>query len=295
MKRIAIIFFSIFLVFAFFHFKYILTDGFSPKKIIYYAPYNQETEIHTPLSETCSRILDGEFTYLGKGSQSYVFESQDKNYVIKFIRFHKYRIPFWGQIVRYLNFYPALTKKSLLAKENRHRLVMKSYKHSYEDLSRYTQVEYVHLNQTDFLNKKISIRDKSSIRYQVDLDKVAFIIQKKVSGISDEMEKRIKSGESEKVKNVIDSFVECMVFLSKNNFVNRDYPNLVRNSGCFDEKYIMLDVGSFYHVPDNKKDYLKEQFYNFSGAMRSFLKELGPEYLPFFEERLQKGIACLEF
>ena len=38
-----------------------------------------------------NNIFDQKFKYLSKGCQTYVFQSEDKKYVIKFIRYHRYR------------------------------------------------------------------------------------------------------------------------------------------------------------------------------------------------------------
>jgi hypothetical protein len=295
MKKIIAISGCILLIFLLVHSKYLLTDGFTPRKITYMAPYNIQNEIESPLSAKCLYILDDEFSYLGRGAQTYVFESADKKYVIKFIRYHKYKVPFWNEILNYLNLSSKNVQKTVKAKINRYNLVMKSYKLSYSFLSDISLVEYVHLNQTDFFNKKIVVRDKCSKKHLIDLDKVAFVIQKKVSGLPEGINDKIRKNEEQGVCHIIDSFFDSLSFLAKNKIVNRDYPNIIRNSGVFDQKYVMTDVGSFFSVPTGKEDYLKNQYFNFSNAFKSFLQQTGPQYLPFSEERLQKEISCLSF
>ena len=46
-------------------------------------------------TEEIQPILSQPFSYLGKGSQCYVFESQDGNYVLKFFRHRRYQPPKW--------------------------------------------------------------------------------------------------------------------------------------------------------------------------------------------------------
>lgn len=295
MKKSSVIISAIFLIVLLAEGKYLLSDGFSPKKVTYLAPYKIENETDNPENAFCLYILDKEFSYLGKGGQTYVFESADKKYVLKFIRYHKYHTPFWAQIRTYLNLCSKKMQIALDAKKNRYNLVMKSYKLAYSFLSDITLVEYVHLNQTDYLNKKIVVKDRSGRKHLVDLDKVAFIIQKKVNGLEESIKSGLKNNEKQEVCSLIDSFFDCMGCIAKKNIVNRDFPNMLRNSGVYDKKYIMSDVGSFFLVPKNRKDYLQHQFSNFTDTFRSYIKESAPEYLSFFDNRLQKEKSCLSF
>ena len=296
MKKTGIILGSILLIVVLVHGKYLLTDGFSSRKISYLAPYNIQNEIDNPLSAKCLYVLNQEFHYMGKGGQTYVFESADQKYVIKFIRYHKYKIPFWSEILNYLGLSSNNIDTAMKAKVNRYNLVMKSYKLSYSFLSGISMVEYIHLNQTDFLNKKIIVKDKCSHKHLIDLDKVAFIIQRKVTGLAEGINENIADNNDEiQVHNIIDSFFDSITFLTKNKIVNRDFPNLVRNSGVFEQKYIMTDVGSFFAVPAEKEGCLKSQFLNISNEFKSFLKKSYPQYLTFFEDRLQKELSCLSF
>lgn len=292
MKKCLIILTPILLILLIVELKYFATAGFLFRKIEYVAPYKKENEIAAPLSDECRKILDEEFTYLGKGGQTYVFESFDKKYVIKFMRFHKYRTPFWVQVLDYLNLFSSSLKKSLIAKENRYDRVIKSYKLAYKSLS---LVEYIHLNQTDFLNKKIIVKDKIGHRHIIDLDKVAFIIQKKVDSFSDTILLRIKNREIQGVYDLISSYFEFLGSITKNYIVNRDFPNLIRNSGCIDNRYIILDVGSFFLLEKDQIPYLKHQFENNVKVLRLFLEEHGKEYLSFFESCLRQEKACLGF
>lgn len=295
MKKTAVILSAIFLIVLLVHGKYLLSDGFSPRRITYLGPYKTENEIEHPLNAKCLYIFDQEFSYLGRGGQTFVFESADKKYVLKFIRYHKYKVPFTGEIREYLNLISKSYQTTMDAKKNRYNLVMKSYKIAYSFLPEVTLVEYVHLNQTDFLNKKIVVKDKSSRKHVVDLDKVAFIIQRKVNGLDKVIQSSVKNNEKDEVCKLIDSFFDCITFLAKNNIVNRDYPNMLRNSGVLGQKYIMTDVGSFFLVPENRRDYLQHQFSNFTDTFRSYIKESAPEHLSFYDNRLKKEMSCLSF
>ena len=61
---------------------HIILDNWTPAKII---PANSLAEI-----AQAKIVLDQPFTYLGKGRQSFVFISQDGNYVLKFVKAHRF-------------------------------------------------------------------------------------------------------------------------------------------------------------------------------------------------------------
>src|SRR5437868_3279127 len=61
------------------------TDGFSIYNISSNLSFREEWEIPQETTEA-KIILAQPFYYLGKGAQSYVFESEDGNFVLKFFR-----------------------------------------------------------------------------------------------------------------------------------------------------------------------------------------------------------------
>ena len=83
----------------------LITDGFRVDKIKVDLASLQEEDIQISpeKKKEIFSILKQEFHYIDKGCQTYVFESFDKDYVIKFIRFHKYRLPFWMHHISFIS------------------------------------------------------------------------------------------------------------------------------------------------------------------------------------------------
>ncbi|MFA6502366.1 MAG: hypothetical protein WCT85_06225, partial [Parachlamydiales bacterium] len=75
----------------------LFTDGFRIDKI--YPKFNEKIQAF-PLDEI-DEVFNQNYKYLSKGCQTYVFESEDGNYVIKFIRYHRYQLPLWLQVINY--------------------------------------------------------------------------------------------------------------------------------------------------------------------------------------------------
>ncbi len=286
------VFLAIFLIVVILEVKYFLTAGFVPKKIIYQASYRSDLEISSDFFEKNSSVLDQEFNYLNKGRQSYVFESKDKKYVIKFIRYHKYKNPFWAEILEYLKFLTPHKRVLLKERENRYQVALDSYKIAHEDLKDFTRVLYVHLNQTDFLKKIITVRDKLGVAHRIDLDKVAFVFQKKIKLFSKILLNMKKEKRKEDIEKMVNSFFDALTFKMKKDIINKDYPNIIRNCGYDEGNFIELDIGSFCKAQnkEEKRDFVLSYLKEF----REFFEKNIPEVFPFFEKLERKKVKCLE-
>lgn len=291
MKKFFFILFAAFLLFTLVEVRYLFTDGFSSRKILYGAPYNEENEPYEKNIQKYNSVLSQKFSYLSKGRQTYVFESADKKYVLKFMRYHKYRLPFWSSFVSFFN--SQFIKKHFYPKEQKFHFVTDSYKIALNDLQSLSQVEYVHLNQTNFLNIKVEAIDKLGVRHFIDLDEVAFIIQKKSSPLSKTLVKLIKNQKKEEVHKVIDSFFERLTFRTNKRIINIDSENLIRNCGLDGCNIIEQDVGSFLFI-GNDNNCLYRNFLNSVLEFRLFLEKNGKEYVPFFDEKLAGVEKCLK-
>lgn len=267
--------------------RYFLIDGFSTRKINYSGEYQKEYDLGIDF-ETVRDILDQEFVYLGKGRQSYVFESSDKKYVIKFIKYHKYKMPFYKDILEYFNWISEKRKVYFNQKINRYQTAYNSYKIAYFDLAEMTKIKYLHLNQTYFLKKNVVLRDKMGIKHLVDLDKVAFILQERAEDLAFSLKKK------KNVEKLIDSFFSSIHLKRKNHIMDKDYSNIIRNSGVIDGNFIEVDVGSFVKNKTLDKKFWKEEFLYVSNLMESFLKDNLEEFLPYYRKRKEEELLCVE-
>ncbi len=193
-------------------------------------------------------ILAQKYTYLGKGKQAYVFVSEDGEHVFKLFKphfpyFHYHllgkpckigvsKLPFAKSI-----FEKIYTKQCEEQKEKE----FQSYVNSFELLKEETELEYLHLAQTDHLQHKLQLYDKIGILREVDLDDTCFLIQKKTDLLYPALASLIKKGETEKARQLIQSFVNLSFqFILK----GIDNPTTVdKNFGCIGLKPVQIDVG----------------------------------------------------
>nr|NGX29144.1 hypothetical protein [Candidatus Anoxychlamydiales bacterium] len=214
----------------------LITDGFRLDKLK--STLSNNKEVYSD-SDDIHKILDQEFKYLSKGCQTYVFESEDNNYVIKFVRFHRYKIPLWLTV---LDFFDSYKTKRLYYKEKLLNDSLKSYQIANSYLKDETATIYVHLSRTDIFNKKITILDRFKRKYFIDLDSAGFVIQKKVKTFEAILTKN--KHDPDELKKLTNSFLNTTFSIYQKGYINDDY-NCVKNSGVLDDRVIHSDLGSF--------------------------------------------------
>jgi hypothetical protein len=191
-------------------------------KLTYHSDW-ETTPLPEEESQELNAILNQKFTYLGKGMQCWVFASADDKYVIKFFKHYRMR---------------PTENKGLLEH------TFRSYKLSYEVLRPETGIVYVHLNKTRSLHKAITIRDEDGRRYNIDLDGMEFLIQKKGSRVYPTIAQLMEKGEVEHAKQLLSNIIKLVIACSDKGIKDLD-PFLRKNCGFFGDEAVFIDVGNF--------------------------------------------------
>jgi hypothetical protein len=232
------------------------------------------------------QVFNQKFKFIDKGRQTFVFASEDDKYVIKFIRFHRYSLPMCFQICSSLPWLKNYIKKYQKELDILYSETMASYRLSYEKLQRETATIYIHLNKTNFLNKKIIIFDKLGVCHSIDLDNYGFIVQKKAKSFSKELLK-IKNN-SRAVEALLVSFFNNLDSMYKKNIINDDR-HIINNLGVIDNKVVEIDIGRFALKQGlNKKDVLENEAYNYTIYLKKWLSKNIPEALPILDSQVDK-------
>jgi hypothetical protein len=227
-----------------------LSDGFAIDHITYSLPFKDAWETSPP-SPQVELILEQPFTYLGKGSQSYVFLSQDKKYVIKFFKFRHIKpnlllnsLPHIGPIAYWQDYrYSRLQKKI-----NR---VFNGYKVAHDKNKEESGLIYVRLNQTPAWNKVITAYDKLGIEKKINLDKTIFIIQEAAEPTESVLENAFKHNDLALVQKRIQSLIDLYVREYNKGIYDKDHA-ILRNTGFIGDRPIHFDVGNMIIDPNIK-------------------------------------------
>lgn len=229
------------------------TKGFRVAKMRVDYPHNPDWE--TSFNPEIREILNQSFTYLAKGAQSYVFESQDKKYVIKLFRFKQ------------------PSKKRTVER------LFNATKIAYEDLREETGLVYAHLNPTQLNLPILHCRDAVGRSYRFHLDSVRFAIQKKGELMKDVLEKA--KDKPEEMRHRIDAFLSFLKKRIDKKIINHD-SNMTRNFGYLGEMPIEIDFGCY-----QRDEHLNARFEvaRSSRSFRRWLEKQAPEWVGYFDEK----------
>ncbi len=230
-------------------------------------------------------ILSQKFTYFSKGSQAYVYISEDKNYILKFLKQHKLYPNTW---LAYLPFsFNRHYQRSLSLKKDRSN-TFKAIKTAFCDFKQETGLLYVHLNRTDNLNKKITIFDQNGNLHIVDIDKTSFLIQKKANLIYVRITELMSQGKTEQAKQIITSVFSLIDQLGKRGVVDND-PILRKNFGLISDKAVQIDIGRMRIDPLRiQSPQYKQEVASITKSFKTWIEKNHPELVEHFESNLKE-------
>lgn len=268
---------------------YAFTAGFSVSEISSTIPYNKKFEIE-PLTavqqEKLHAILAQNYTYLGKGCQSYVFGSDDGGYVIKFLKYKHFTPQKWLYL---FSFIPAIDNyrlKKIEVKEKKLDDIFSSWKIAYEELQKETGILYVHLNKTTDLQQKISIIDKLGFTSLINADEYEFLIQKRAKSFTKTLEDYMKSGNVISAKKLIDQLFAMVVTEYQAGVGDNDHA-LMQNTGVLEHLPIHVDVGQFVKKESFKDKLVQDQeLFNKTYKFKVWLKKRYPELADHLHQKL---------
>lgn len=173
-------------------------------------------------------VFDQKFTYLGDGGQCYAFVSDDRQYVLKFFKQHKFR------------------KKNTPASEGikRREDAFTSYKVAYDKLREETGLLFLHLVPGDGFQKQVTLVDHLHNAHPVDLGSLEFMLQKRVDLVIDVLSAKMQEGEEEEAKKILD---DLFIFFHRRvdkGVLDFD-PQIAINLGILDGRIVQIDLGRF--------------------------------------------------
>lgn len=266
-----------------------ITGGFTESNIASDYDYDPRWETHL-LSATektaLNDALNQDYYYLGKGCQSYVFASEDGNYVIKFFKFQRFRPQFW---LTAINFIPAVKEYQInKAKQKKERLdnVFTSWKIAYENLQPETGVLYVHLNKSTDLQRQLTIYDKIGLKHTLDIDNYEFMIQRRATMLADSLHNLMAKGQVEEAQNMITYLYEMLLSEYLRGFADNDHA-IMQNTGILENRPIHIDVGQFIRndIVKDPKVFMQEMF-DKTFKLKEWLDKWYPELATFLEGKL---------
>lgn len=269
------------LIFALVRIYYALTDDFRLGNITYEIPYDKNWEIAslTPKEEhELDKALNQSYTYLGKGSQCYAFVSKDDQYVVKFFKFKHLR-PSW-----FVNSLPSIgpikkyQEKQAARKERKLYGVYNSYKLAYDVDRQESGVLFIQLNYSGNPQRQVVLFDKLGLKHVIDLDHIAFIVQKKGEVFRDVLGESLKKGDIGSAKMRIGQVFEMYSGEYRKGVFDHDH-GVMRNIGFVGDQPIHLDVGKLM-ADESMKDLLqaKKDLNVVANAIKHWVRSRYPQF-----------------
>lgn len=232
------------------------------------------------------RMLSQPFTYLARGKQSFVFLSQDKTIVLKFLNNH------YQSKLRALSLLPSFSWQQAQSAYF-HRKMQESYQSyllSFSELHEETGIIFLHLHPSHHLKQKVKIFDKLGIAHEIDLDSSAFIVQQKATLALEQFEEWLLQGNIESVKKGISSLLTLIQLRQAKEIADKD-PLIRTNIGFKDTTPLFLDLGPFSKNTFPKSNEAKRvELQKITHSLREWLQKRDPACALFLEEELQRGL-----
>ena len=265
------------------------TDGFTVGQII--SDREPDSKWKTA---SVALSLDQEYSYLGKGCQSYVFLSEDGKAVLKFVKLKHFRVPFW---MNAFSFVPDI-KKQVLRKEAKKKKeldqLFQCWKDSYEQLPEETGVLYVHLDQSK-IAESIRLRDKMGFLHEVPVEKVDFLVQQRAELLAPALQSLMQEGKVTEARLIITRLFQMCVKEYLRGYGDLDHA-LMQNTGVINGRSIHVDVGQIVYREEFKQpEVYHQELYNKTFAFRVWLKKEYPELADHAKLELIKIIGEKKF
>lgn len=222
---------------------------FGPVNIGSSLQHENEWEIERLSAEAeteLAQIFAQNFVYLGAGSQSYAFLSDDGKYVLKFFRMKNFMPKPWYALLPPISIFKELRAEKIERQSERLKQLFRAYKLAYTELKEQTALIYLHLNKSDNLHQQITLVDKQGKSHRIDLDKFEFVLQKRADTLLyDYLLELWNKGEKKQVRNTLNALIDHVRLRSQKGIADRD-DGLKNNFGFTDGNFFQLDPGRLY-------------------------------------------------
>jgi hypothetical protein len=239
---------------------YFRTDFFSPSAIS--APLSSSFSQNP--SEEAEQALAQPYRYLGKGRQCYVFISQDQQTVIKFFNKKYLTIPWYARWI------PNEKEK----REKRQKYYRESYPLAEIEASK---ILYLHLGKSEKKLPCLSILDRASRAFSLDLHQTPFVLQKRGDPFYPGLESLLASQGKETFDRAIEQFVSLIGCRIDKKIGDADH-DVEHNFGILEGQVFHLDPGRFFKNENLwQPDVLHQEWWSATHRFREWLLEKYPE------------------
>lgn len=276
---------------------YALTDDFRLANITHPMPYEKAWEVPSPSEEgkeNIHKILQQPFTYIGKGAQSYVFESQDGKYVLKFFKFKHLRPSVFLDALPPIGFLKTYKEKQAARKQRKLFGVFNAYRLAYEVDKKESGLIFIQLNVEGNPQREVTIVDKIGITHTLDLQHYPFILQEKGETLRVVMSRLLSNGDVETAKKRLNQILDMYAQEYQQGIYDHDH-GVMQNTGFIGDRPIHLDVGKLTRQEEMRQpQYALQDAQIVVSKMKDWVKKHFPQYLDPISQDLDAQLSSKE-
>jgi hypothetical protein len=264
---------------------YRLTDDIRLSNMTYSFPLQHDPSWEIPKltsqqQEDLKEIIQQKFYYIGKGAQSYVFESANGLYVLKFFKFKHLKPNLFIEWLPSIPPFAEFKQNSINRKNRKLNDIFRGYALAFNETRESSGLVYVHLVPTSDLHLEASVFDKIGRPLQINLDDFVFIIQKKGVTLGDRLKELLEKGRLLDAQRMITKILEMYLSDYKKGIYDKDH-GVMHNTGFIGEEPFHLDVGKI-DKDERMKQLLfyKTDFQEVAGKIEYWSRRAFPRYSP---------------
>lgn len=220
-------------------------SDFSPEYIVNHLVDPTPWSLPTPTLEQkleLQAILNQPFSYLGHGHQTYVFSSQDNQYVLKFFRIHRFKPSMLTQSLAYLPGLQKWTDKREKSRQFRLERIFKGHQTAYLYDRENSGLLYVQLQPSQNLNLQVKVINWLGFSSPINLDEVPFVVQKRARPTKHVLEELLAKGDIAGVQERLQQIIQMYKNEYQKGILDTDH-NVIYNTGFVGNQPIRIDVG----------------------------------------------------
>lgn len=278
MKRSTLFKFLLFALLAFplARFCHHQTKGFAVSKIVHnFSPHEEDQCLYgTPLA------LEQPFHFLSRGAQSFVFISEDGQYILKLLNNKD------PSRLSLLSYFPG-TQGAQQRLNEKIRTTFASYRLAFERMADKTALLYLHLQPTSHLPSKLTLIDPLQISHTLDPNGVAFLLQRKVDLVYPQLHAWIASGEKELAQQGISSLLQLFLWKERQGILDRD-PLIRTNYGFLEGQAVQIDVGPLFL---GESAAFAQELQRVMASLKNWLSLEDPSLVSYLDQELAKALS----
>jgi hypothetical protein len=243
-------------------------------------------------TEFLNALFQQKFTYLGRGQQSFVFASEDGQYVLKvFNNRYQEKISLFS-LLSHLPWMDHWAQERATYYQGKLAKTFNSYQLAFNEMKEQTGLIYAHLFPSSNIQSALVLTDKLNISHSLDANQLGFLVQKRATLVYPALKEYLYRRDLEGAKQTISSLVNLFFWKWQHSIADND-PLIRTNYGVIRGKVIQIDVGPLSKEmgPPLPAEEHRQEILHITASLKNWLTKNGPELIPYLDQELQQQLS----